>query len=129
MTGNLCFAAMILVAVTSLSASDSPWTGRWKYKREKSTFVNFAIWDLGNGSYRYGSQHGRTIMFYLFTCDGKPSGPLPKFYPFSCTGDPVHGWDFAQWMANSPMGHSRRTLSADGKTLTVEPPFDFNSTS
>jgi hypothetical protein len=110
----LCaFVALLLLAVASPCLAASPWDGTWKLNEAKSkmTGATTAVTEAG-GMY---TVHSGAITF-SYACDGKDY-PILADRTIACTGGPSMFTDVIK-IAGKPYETTKRTLSADGKTLT-----------
>jgi hypothetical protein len=104
----------VAVAVPCLAAGSS-WDGTWKMNVAKSKFTGdtFTVEAKGN-MMRYSNG----VVSYDFACDGKVY-PVLADRTMTCTGSPAAGYDYSMKAGNNVLATSHRTLSADGKTLTI----------
>jgi hypothetical protein len=112
--------ALLLVACASVPAmaAESPFQGTWKLDPEKSRFTGdtFTYSVAPSGLMRYSNGSTREFDFGL---DGKPY-PNMGGYTVSWTPAGENAWDSEWRLGDKVMGRAHRTLSADGKTLTIE---------
>jgi hypothetical protein len=112
---------MVVLSIATASscfAADSPWDGTWKLNEAKSKLTGdtFTLSMKGEGMYHYSN--GST-MEYDFACDGK-SYPTLADRSVTCTGKPETGMDYTYMAGETVLSKSKHTVSADGKTMTIE---------
>ena len=109
-----CVCAAMALAVPCFAAGPS-WDGTWKLNEAKSklTGYSFTIEDKGNMMHMSDGAFA-----YDFACDGKDY-PTVADRTMMCTGSPAAGYDNVTKVKGKVVYKSHRTLSADGKTLTV----------
>jgi len=112
---NLTFA-LLLAACASVAGS--PFQGTWKLDTGKSHFTGdtFTYSTTPSGLMHYSN--GSTSEFD-FKLDGKPY-PNMGGYTVTWTAAGENAWDSEWRLGDKVTGKSHRTLSADGKTLTLE---------
>ncbi|GAC1360264.1 MAG: hypothetical protein NVSMB3_08140 [Acidobacteriaceae bacterium] len=112
--------ALVLCALTSpaaLLAADNPWVGTWKLDLAKSQFTGdtFTYSKGSNGLMHFSD--GAAIE-YDFGTDGKPyTDPFGDTHTWTAAGD--NAWDSVTKHGDTEMEKTHRTLSPDGKTLTM----------
>jgi hypothetical protein len=112
----LCVCAMLALAVPCFAMGQS-WDGTWKLNEAKSNITGqtFTIEDKGNGMMHVS---GGEMIPYDFACDGK-SYPMTGNQTRTCTGSASAGYESVTRAGDKVVYKSRRTFSADGKTMTV----------
>ncbi len=116
---NLAFALVLLVSTAGPAmAAPSPFQGTWKLDTEKSHFTGdtFTYSTTSSGLMHFSNGSTREFDFGL---DGKP---YPNMGGYTVTWTPVgeNAWDSEWQLGDKVAGKSHRSLSADGKTLTIE---------
>ena len=116
---NLTFA-LLLAACASVPAPavGSPFQGTWKLDTGKSHFTGdtFTYSTTPSGLMRYSNGSTREFDFNL---DGKPYSNQGG-YTVTWTAAGENAWNSEWRLGDKVMGKAHRTLSADGKTLTIE---------
>ena len=112
---GLTFALFALTALTALAA-ESPFDGTWKLDTQKShlTGDTFTYSTTASGMMHFSDG----AVEWDFATDGKPYPTLPNSDVVWTKVDD-HTWDTEYKTGDKVVGKSHRTLSADGKTLTV----------
>ncbi|MEO6924503.1 MAG: hypothetical protein ABI142_11810 [Bryocella sp.] len=109
--------AVCLVPTAVCQAASGPWSATWQLDKVKSApaGASFIFSKNADGTYQYEGvkQH------FKFRCDGTDF-PMHGTFTLSCDEKPGHQMDeyFKDEGAQSSRIH--RTLSADGKTMTVD---------
>jgi hypothetical protein len=111
----IALAALTLSAGSAL-ADDSPFAGNWKLNLQKSQFTGdtFSYTATSTG---FKFSNGATVS-YDFAIDGKPY-PMLADRTTTWTKTPDGGWDTTVKVGDIVLNKSHRTLSADGKKLTM----------
>jgi len=109
--------ALLALASTTVFAADSPWAGTWKLDLSKSHFTGdtFTYSKTSTGMMHYSD--GSTTSFDFGT-DGKPY-PTAQGRTTTWTADGDHTWTSIAKYNDTVLSTTHRTLSADGKTLTI----------
>jgi hypothetical protein len=113
---RLGLALVLLAATGGAALAASPFDGTWKLNTEKSNFTGdtFTYTATANG-FHYSD--GAAVE-YDFAIDGKAYPTLPgRTVTWTKTGD--NSWESVTRVGEKTLGKARRTLSADGKTLTI----------
>jgi len=112
--------AIALVALTlgagSALAEGSPFAGDWKLNVAKSQFTGDTFsYTATPAGFKYSN--GATLT-YEFAIDGKPY-PMLADRTTTWTKAPDGGWDTTIKAGDTVLSKGHRTLSADGKQLTI----------
>jgi hypothetical protein len=116
----LCCACAALLTTSAASpcfAKDSPWNGTWKENQAKSKMSGDTITYTAKSGGVFHYSNGGTIE-YDFACDGK-SYPTLADRSVTCTGAPDTAADFTNMAHGAVLSKYHRTISADGKTMTI----------
>jgi len=110
----LIFCAL---APTAVLAADNPWVGTWKLDLAKSNFTGdtFTYSKGANGLMHFSDG---SAIDYDFGTDGKPyTDPFGDTHVWSAAGE--NAWDSVTKHGDTEMEKTHRTLSPDGKTLSM----------
>lgn len=107
-------AALALVAAPCFGAG--PWDGTWKLNEAKSKMTGYTFTIEAKGNMMHISSGSAS---YDFACDGK-AYPTVSGQTLTCTGSPAEGYHNVTKFGDKILYESHRTLSTDGKTLTVQ---------
>ena len=111
----IALAALTLSAGSAL-ADDSPFAGTWKLNVEKSQFTGDTLSYTATATgFKYSN--GATVT-YDFAIDGKPY-PMLADRMTTWTKAADGGWDTTVKAGDTVLSKGHRTLSADGKQLTM----------
>ena len=108
----LCAATLIMTAVPCFAAA-SKWDGTWKLNQAKSKMTGSTVTISQSGD-MYNVDTG--AFKFSFACDGKDYHLLPD-RTISCTGS-GHSFTMQEKINGKLYSTTRRSISADGKTLT-----------
>lgn len=110
------YSFMLLAAASLLAAADLPFAGKWKLNLEKSDFQKSTItFAAAPGGQMQVTTDG---MSYTFDMDGKDCPALfGGTAAWKQTGP--NSWQTIHKLKGKVLSEDIRTLSADGKTLTV----------
>jgi len=107
-----CMAVLLLAAASPCLAA-SPWDGTWKLNEAKSKMTG-ATTTLTESGGMYTVDTGS--FKFKFACDGKDY-TLIADRTITCTGGPNNFTEVMK-IAGKPFETTKRTISADGKTMT-----------
>jgi hypothetical protein len=129
----LAFIALAAVVCATPAFAADPIVGTWKLNVAKSKFA--AGSELTAASRTYSESNGTyTLKQSVTTADGKTNSTTAQYregvelkQPAGAVADSVtakkmdaNTWDFDLKKDGKAVGHVHRTVSADGKTLTVQ---------
>ena len=117
MKARLCWAAaMVTVCVPLCHAADNPWNGTWKLNEAKSKLTGGVdtVSQSADGKYTVASSG----LSFSFGCDGAEY-PLPGGRMLTCTKVNETSMHFVVKAGGDELAQVDRTLSDNGKTLTV----------
>ncbi len=110
------FPGLVLAAVIAVTATESPFVGRWKLNPEKSQFTGttMTVDQLPSGEMRL-TVEGQS---YTFKADGKE---YPAIFGSTAAWKEVDAntWEVTYKAKGTVLSTDRQSLSQDGKTLTV----------
>ncbi len=109
-------ALLVLSSASSAWASGSPWNGTWKVNEAKSRYARRTFTISEKGGMLHLTNGGSSE--YDFRCDGKEYTTSAK-HTLSCRKNSERTYDFVSKASGEEISRSRRTLSRDGKTLTI----------
>lgn len=107
-------AALALAAAPCFGAG--PWDGTWKLNEAKSKLTGYSFTIEAKGNMMHMTSGS---VSYDFACDGKPH-PTTAGQTLTCMGSSAEGYHNVTRFGDKVLYESQRTLSADGKTLTVQ---------
>jgi len=129
----LALIAFTSILVTTPAFAADPIVGTWKLNAAKSKFA--AGGELTAATRTYSESNGTyTLKQSTTAADGKTSSSTAQYHdgaevkqPAGAVADSVvakktdaNTWDFDLKKGGKTVGHVHRTVSADGKTLTVQ---------
>lgn len=114
-TRLFCVCAALALAAAPCFAAGSSWDGTWKLNVAKSKFTGDTFTIEAKGNMMHASDG---VVSYDFACDGK-AYPVIADRTVTCSGSPAAGYDFVSKAGDKVLSKSHRTLSADGKTMTI----------
>ena len=109
-------ALLVLSSASSAWAAESPWTGTWKVNEAKSRYASRTFTLSEKGDMLHLSNGGSSG--YDFRCDGKEYTTSAK-HTLSCQKTSNRIYDMVSKANGEEISRSRRTLSHDGRTLTI----------
>lgn len=114
-TSSFCVCAALALAAAPCFAAGSSWDGTWKLNVAKSKFTGDTFTIEAKGNMLHASDG---VVSYDFACDGKAYAVIAD-RTVTCSGSPAAGYDFESKAGDKVLSKSHRTLSADGKTMTI----------
>jgi hypothetical protein len=133
MKSVLALLVLASVLVTTPAFAADPIVGTWKLNAAKSKFV--AGGELTSATRTYSESNGTyTLKQSITAADGKSSSSTAQYREgvevkqaagavadsVVATKTDANTWDFDLKKGGKTVGHVHRTVSADGKTLTVQ---------
>jgi hypothetical protein len=116
MKTQLILCSLLLLSAGAVSAAESPWAGTWKLDPAKS--------QLGGDTFSYSKGPGALLHYsdgvvaFDFGTDGKDyKSAYDRTTTWTQTGP--NSWDSVNKHGGKVLSKVQRTLSADGKTLTI----------
>lgn len=109
--------ALVFFAALPALAAENPWIGTWKLDPAKSHFTGdtFTYSKAANGMMHYSDG---SVASFDFAIDGKEYKTVyDRTTTWTAAGD--NAWDSVSKANGKVLSKSHRTLSADGKTLTI----------
>ena len=116
MKTRLVLSSLLLLATGAAYAAENPWVGTWKLDPAQSHLAGDTFtYSKGPGSLLHFSDG---VVAYDFGTDGKAyKSAYDRTTTWTQTGP--NSWDSVTTRNGKVLGKAQRTLSADGKTLTV----------
>ena len=116
MKTRLFLASCLLLAAGAVYAAENPWVGTWKLDPAQSHLAGDTFtYSKGPGSLLHFSDG---VVDYDFATDGKDyTSAYDRTTTWTQTGP--NSWDSVTTRNGKVLGKAQRTLSADGKTLTI----------